>query len=76
MAHKTLTISEDAYNALARMKGEKESFTEVILRIAKKKRDGTLMDYLKSLKPDEEFAETLEEIIKERRTISLKAARL
>jgi len=76
MAHKTLTISEDAYNALARMKGEKESFTEVILRIAKKKRDGTLMDYLKSLKPDEEFAETLEEIIKERRTISLNAARL
>jgi len=76
MAHKTLTISEDAYNALARMKGEKESFTEVILRIAKKKRDGTLMDYLKSLKPDEEFAETLEEIIKERRTISLKSATL
>ena len=76
MAHKTLTISEDAYNALDRMKGKKESFTEVILRIAKKKRDGTLMDYLKGLKPDGEFAETLEDIINERRTISLKAARL
>jgi len=35
MAHKTLTISEEAYEALASMKGEKESFTDVVLRLAK-----------------------------------------
>jgi len=76
MAHKTVTISEEAYEALAKMKGEKESFTEVILRIVKKKEEGTLLDYVRSIKPDEEFAATLEEIIKERKTISLRAPRL
>jgi predicted CopG family antitoxin len=41
MAHKTLTISE-AYNALARLKTKDESFTKVILRLAKKKTKGSL----------------------------------
>ncbi len=34
MAHKTITISEEAYQALAKMKKERESFTDVILRVA------------------------------------------
>ena len=76
MAHKTITVSEEAYKALARMKGEKESFTEAILRIARKREEGTLLDFLKSVKPDEEFAAILEEVIKERRTISLRAPKL
>lgn len=33
MAHKTLTISEEAYDALAQLKKEGESFTELIKRI-------------------------------------------
>ena len=33
MAHKTLTISEEAYEALAELKKEGESFTELIKRI-------------------------------------------
>ncbi len=76
MAHKTITVSEEAYKALARMKGEKESFTEAILRIARKREEGTLLDFLKAIKPDEEFAAILEEVIKERRTISLRAPKL
>jgi len=76
MAHKTITVSEEAYKALARMKGEKESFTEAILRIARKREEGTLLDFLKSVKPDEEFAAILEDVIKERRTISLRAPKL
>jgi predicted CopG family antitoxin len=35
MAHKTLTISEDAYTALSDLKLEDESFTDVIIRLAK-----------------------------------------
>jgi len=33
MSHKTLTISEEAYEALAALKKGKESFTELIKRI-------------------------------------------
>jgi predicted CopG family antitoxin len=66
MGHKTLTISEEAYEALARMKKERESFTEAILRLTKKNEKGTLLDYVLSLDPDEEFAEELEKVVEER----------
>ena len=71
MAHKTITISEEAYEALAAVKAAKESFTEVILRIVKKREEGTLLDYVKTLEPDEEFAKTLEGVVKERKRFSL-----
>jgi predicted CopG family antitoxin len=73
MAHKTITISEEAYEALAGMKAAKESFTDVILKIVKKKEEGTLLDYVRSIEPDEEFAKTLEDVVKERNEISLAA---
>jgi predicted CopG family antitoxin len=73
MAHKTITISEEAYEALAGVKAAKESFTDVILRIVKKREEGTLLDYIRSLVPDEEFAKTLEDVVKERNRISLTA---
>jgi len=41
------------------MKKERESFTEAILRLTEKKEKGTLLDYVRSLEPDEEFAEEL-----------------
>jgi predicted CopG family antitoxin len=74
MAHKTITVSEEAYEALAEAKAAKESFTDVILRILKKKQEGTLLDYVRSVEPDEEFARTLEDVLKERDRISLAAA--
>jgi len=36
MATKTITITEDAYNILKSSKSDDESFTDVIVRIAKK----------------------------------------
>jgi len=75
MAHKTITISEEAYEALAEVKAAKESFTEVILRMVKKRQEGTLLDYVRSLDPDEEFARALEDVVKERNRISLMAPR-
>ena len=74
MAHKTITISEEAYEALAKAKTEKESFTDVILRIVKKRKEGTLLEYLRKLEPDEEFAKVLERILEERKRISLTAS--
>jgi len=70
-----LTVSEEAYEALARLKKERESFTEAILRLTRKKERGTLLDYVRSLEHDEEFAEELEKVVEERKGIALKAPR-
>jgi len=40
LAHKTVTISEEAYNALARLTSKDEPFTEVIVRLAQRKTKG------------------------------------
>jgi len=37
MTVKTITVTEDAYEALKRMKAENESFSKVILRVTKSK---------------------------------------
>jgi len=73
MAHKTITISEEAYNALARMKKENESFTDVILRIASKKGDPkALLEFLEKMEPNEELAHNIEEAMKETRKAKLR----
>lgn len=76
MAHKTLTISEEAYAALSRLKSRGESFTDVIVRLTAKTRKGSLLDYVRSLHPDEEFAEGLEEIVRSRERIRLRNIRV
>jgi predicted CopG family antitoxin len=75
MRHKTLTVSEEAYQALARLKKERESFTQVILRLTDKKERGTLLDFVRSLEPDEGFAQELEKVVEERKTIVAEAPR-
>jgi predicted CopG family antitoxin len=45
MAHKTLTISEEAYEALANLKKEGESFTELIKRITAPLRKKKLSEF-------------------------------
>ena len=62
MAVKTITVTEDAYEALKSLKGENESFTETILRVAKKK---SLWDFVGVL--SEESAERMEREIREAR---------
>lgn len=64
-----MTVSEEAYEALVRLKKERESFTEAILRLTEKKEKGTLLDYIRSLEPDEEFAEELERVVEEMRRL-------
>jgi len=76
MAHKTLTISEEAYTALARLKEPRESFTDVVLRLASRRRKGTLLDFVRSMQPDEEFAKTLEQILESRERSRVRTVQL
>lgn len=61
MAHRTITISEDAYRALAQAKEARESFTEVILRLTARRGSATaLLAYLERLPPSDELARKVE----------------
>ena len=62
MAHKTITISEEAYEMLANLKKEGESFTEVIKRVLKEVKNRPLNSFSGSWKGDRE---ELNEIQKE-----------
>ncbi len=54
MAHKTLTISEEAYKALSELKKERESFTDLIKRITGPLRKKRLSEFAGKL-DDEQF---------------------
>jgi len=61
MAHKTLTISEEAYKSLITLKNEGESFTDVINRITGLVRKKLLKDFAGRLK-DDKFEKAVTEI--------------
>jgi predicted CopG family antitoxin len=73
MTRKSLTISAEAYNALAGTKGKEESFSKVILRLTRKKAAGDLLDYVRSFSPDEELASAVEKVLEKRSKIRLRA---
>jgi predicted CopG family antitoxin len=72
MAHKTLTISEEAYNALSHLKNQNESFTDVILRLSKQREAGRLSDYIKTIAPDRELADNIEKASRRLRKAKLR----
>jgi len=74
MARKTLTISEKAYNALARMKSKDESFTKVILRLAERKSKGNLLDYVRSSPADNGLADRIEKVLEKRDSIRIRSS--
>lgn len=73
MAHKTITISEEAYNLLKSIKKDNESFSEVIKRICEpKKRKKDLLEWLGKINDSSDLADAIESVIAERKTISLR----
>jgi predicted CopG family antitoxin len=63
MAHKTITISEEAYNILAGHKRPGESFTEAIIRLLHRREKGSLLEHRgKWIGDDEEFERIFTEI--------------
>jgi predicted CopG family antitoxin len=67
MAHKTITISVEAYNALKQAKEDYESFTDIILKLTRKREKPHLMDVLRSLGPQPELADNIENAMKSMR---------
>ena len=62
---KVISLSEEAYSTLKEIKGENESFSEVIMKIRKKKK-GDLMSLFGIAKHDKEFIKGLKKAYKER----------
>ena len=63
---KTLTITEDAYNALKRLKYGEKSFSEVIIEITKE-RKGDIREFYGILKDSKEGLADMMKKIRERR---------
>ena len=73
MAHKTITISEEAYNLLKENKRENESFTEVIKRIlTQKKKKEDLIEWLSSKKDLSDLADSVESVFDDRKNTNLR----
>lgn len=73
MAHKTITISEAAYNSLNKLKKTNESFTDVILRItSSEKNKSNLLNWLKNKKENQNLAEAITNSYNERDTVELR----
>ncbi|MFQ5911089.1 MAG: antitoxin VapB family protein [Thermoplasmata archaeon] len=72
MAHKTITISEEAYQALARLKRNGESFTHVILRLAHPHTAQRLLEYVERQEPAPDLAESIDRVYLKRGGASLR----
>jgi predicted CopG family antitoxin len=77
MAHKTITISEEAYEALARSRTDNESFTKVILRLTSERSNASsLLEHLAASPADEELAGRIENVMRRTRSARLRPAGL
>jgi predicted CopG family antitoxin len=75
MGHRTITISDEAYRQLSKMKRERESFTDVVLRLASGRGNGkAVLEYIGGLPSSEELAEGVESAMKRTRKASLAGA--
>lgn len=73
MATKTITISLDAYKRLRAKKASNESFTDIILKLTRRK---DTLAYIRSLKPSTELADNIEKAILETRKAKLREVEL
>ncbi len=74
---RVITISDEAYAALLSLKGRKESFTDVVLKLVKKERKKPLSYFAgKWVGDPKELTAIFESIIEERRSVKLREAEL
>lgn len=73
MATKTITISLDAYERLKAKKTSNDSFTDIILKLTRKR---NTLDYIRSLKPKTELTDNIEKAMLETRKAKLREIEL
>lgn len=69
MATKTITITLDAYKRLRSKKASNESFTDIILKLTRKK---DTLAYIRSMKPSTELADNIEKAMRKTRKEKLR----
>ena len=75
MATKTITITVDAYNRLKQLKkDDRESFSDLIIRITPEKRK--LSDILEEYDPNPDLALSIQKISEEMRTSKMREVHL
>ncbi|TFF97867.1 MAG: antitoxin [Promethearchaeota archaeon] len=67
MGHKTVSLSEEAYNALKSIKKEGETFNDLILRLVQKPDQKEILSLAGTWQGSDEEAEKILEIIYENR---------
>ncbi len=73
MSHKMLTISEEAYNALKKLKRKGESFGDVIVRITK---SASLLEYIESTEFPQDLADSIEDVHRSRKKVKSRTIEL
>lgn len=74
---KVISLSDPAYKRLSMLKGEKESFSEVVMKITEKESKRSLLDFAGAWEDDKEEMTTIfEKIAKERKKAKIRAVRL
>ncbi len=73
MAHKTLTISEEAYKRLLKEKMERESFTDVVIRLTTRK---SFFETAKKLGVDKNLADSIENVYRTRKDFKIRDVNL
>lgn len=68
---KTISLSDEAYEALASLKGPGESFSDVALRLSRRASQQSILDLAGSWEMEDEEAEAMKRSIYEARDASL-----
>lgn len=64
-----VSLSDKAYTTLLKMKKGKESFSDVVLKLAEKKKKRSLLEFAGKWKNNEEMVKIMEDVLRERHAI-------
>jgi len=69
---KVISLSDEAYTKLKSKKIGDRSFSDVVIELVDKKKEGSIMDFFGILKNDKDAISSFEKAYKERKNIKLR----